>query len=72
MSEGQQIPRQRQTGPSIVKTGSSWAFWTTNFGGHLLYLESNQQVCVQLPTSADNVALPAVGSRTPLLRRGCC
>jgi len=30
------------------------------------------QVCVQLPTSADNVALPAYGRYTPLLQCGCC
>jgi len=32
----------------------------------------HELVCVQLPTSADNVALPTFGRRTSLLRHGCC
>jgi len=32
-----------------------------------IYSVAKQQVCVQLPTYADNVALPAFARRTPLL-----
>ena len=32
----------------------------------------HELVCVQLPTSADSVALPTFGRRTSLLRHGCC
>ena len=31
--------------------------------------EKSKQVCVQLPTYADNVALPAFASRPPLLQQ---
>ena len=42
--------------------------------GHFLLgkgISHIKQVGVQLPTSADNVALPAFSHHTPLLRRGC-